>query len=189
MPPPATVRAAPPALGWRATAWLPHNRHVVLVCAACAVLCVACVALAVWGWTRTSSQFAPNFEMTPIDPGDILACSASDGTFWAQTGGDAGGKCIFSGDMTVATGKSEADIQKLCSGRADCAGYLRRQVQSYDTFTADNGSTQTVSMTYNFGQPEYVLLPASATGALTPVSTALQGPLHQMRTVVMKRLS
>jgi len=145
------------------------------------------VFLGLW-IAKDKGRYLQNFEEQPeglqLSDG-ILDCTGDPKAYWWSKSAPTD-QCIFSQspELLEQQRTTELQVQRRCSARADCGGYIRRQTVSTTacscqaTCASENvlaDCPDCVQVSYNSGFPEFVLYSKQAARRLTAVPDTVRG--------------
>ena len=158
---------------------------------------VASVFLGLW-MGKHKGRYVHHFERRPAGAllsSDILDCSGDPRAYWASKNAPTS-LCIFSSspELSETVQATELDVQRRCSARTDCGGYIRRQTVSATicgceaSCASENVIQQCphcVLQSYNAGRAEYVMYSKKAARRLEAVPEETRGPKHETVTTFL----
>jgi len=160
---------------------------------------VAAVFLGLW-MGKHKGRYVHHFERRPAGlllTSDILDCPGDPRAYWAAKNAPTS-LCIFSSSPELAetVQATELDVQRRCSARTDCGGYVRRQTVSATvcgceaSCASENVIQQCphcVLQSYNSGRAEYVMYGKRAARNLEAVPDETRGPNHETVTTFLQK--
>lgn len=143
---------------------------LTIVAMSCFALFIAFLVLYL---TKKPNGYVTSLEQTPDNmAAALLDCTGVANTYseeaLIETGSSATTKCIFSGNLQVAQGRTEAQIQQLCNNMPACWAYVKTTTTSSQV--CGNAQATCSTTPYNWGRPEYKLIRKSGLQAVTSLT-------------------